>query len=55
MKIGDIEITFYGDTNGVLIAKHYNESQFDSINLNEDDIYSLEFAIKEIKRKLNLK
>jgi hypothetical protein len=53
MKIGDIEIDIFEDYKKVIIAKNVNG--YESINLDEDDIYSLEFAIKEIKRKLNLK
>ena len=55
MIIGRIEISIYKDSNSVAITKHYNDAVKTTININEDDIYALEFAVKEIKRKLELK
>ena len=55
MKIGNLEIEiFKSGASTVNLTKCYNSSVCKSINLNEDDIYALEFAVKEMKRKLGL-
>lgn len=55
MKVGRLEIHLYPGTSNVTLVKHYNDDMRKQIDLDEDDIYSLEFIIKEIKRKLELK
>jgi len=54
MQIGRFEVSIYSDSDGASIELFYNDSVSKKLDLTEDDIYSLEFAVKEIKRKLNL-
>ncbi len=54
IMIGDIEISVYEVSKTATITKHYNSSVNKTIRLNEDDIIHMEFAIKEIKRKLGI-
>ena len=55
MRIGQLEIEMYQDTKSATLTKHFNDSVRAELSLSENDIYALEFAVKEIKRKLNLK
>lgn len=54
MQIGRLKVNVYTNSKRASIELHYNEAVSDKLDLTEDDIYSLEFAVKEIKRKLNL-
>ena len=55
MRIGNLEVHIFEDSSVAEITKHYNDLVHKTIRFNEDDIYSLEFAVKEIKRNLGLK
>ena len=55
MKINNLEIKIFTDSKTVLLSKKYNDFVEKSINLDVNDIYALEFAVKEMKRKLDLK
>ena len=53
MQIGRLEVNIYEDSNRASVEVHYNDAVSDKIDLTEDDIYALEFAVKEMKRQLN--
>ena len=56
MIIGDLEVIIFTDSKRVKLSKRYNDVSTDTIDqLGESDIYALEFAVKEIKRILELK
>ena len=53
--IGQITVNIFEDSKRASIKKNYNAYNSDRIaTLDEDDIYALEFAIQQIKRKLGL-
>ena len=55
MKIGSLEISVgQGYPPRATLMKHYNDHVSAEIDLTEDDIHSLDFAVKEIKRKLKI-
>ena len=54
MKIGSLEINVFADSSSATIEKHYNASVSKKIDLDANEIYALEFAVKEIKRQLNM-
>ncbi len=55
MIVGRLEMKCFSSSTTAFIVKHYNDTVKKQIDLDEDDIYHLEFIIKEIKRKLDLK
>lgn len=56
MKIGRLEVKMFADSGVARIIKHENDHVQTEIRLDgDDDIYALEFAVAEIKRKLGLK
>jgi len=54
MRVGSLDVDIFDDSKVALITKRYNAAESSEIRLNEDDIYALEFIIKEIKRALEL-
>ena len=55
MRVGDIEVKIYSTKKLISLTKHHSSGVSKQMNLTIDDIYSLEFAIKEVKRKLDMK
>jgi hypothetical protein len=55
MIVGSLQVNFYETMTGITLTKKYNNSVVKYLDLNEDEIYQLEFIIKETKRRFNLK
>lgn len=55
MIVGTLEVYLYETPRSITLCKHYNSAVTKSLDLTENEIYHLEFIIKEVKRKLELK